>query len=97
MLQRIYDGLFEIQYTLSDFCIEPQQQSINYLRTLPLHASQKEQASTEEYADFEYSLRPTFDLRQELLAQGDEVEVLEPAEFRQEMKDIVQQMVKRYS
>ena len=70
---------------------------INYLRTLPLHASQKELASTEEYADFEYNLRPTFDFKQELLAQGDEVVVLEPAEFRQEMKNIVQQMVKRYS
>ena len=62
-----------------------------------IHASQKELESTEEYADFEYSLRPTFDFKQELLAQGDEVEVLEPVEFRQEMKDIVQQMVKRYS
>ena len=70
---------------------------INYLRTLPLHASQKELASTEEYADFEYCLRPTFDFKQELLAQGDEVEVLEPAEFRQEMKDIVQRILKRYS
>ena len=70
---------------------------INYLRTLPLHASQKELASTEEYVDFEYSLRPTFDFKQELLAQGDEVEVLEPAEFRQEMKDIVQRILKRYS
>lgn len=97
MLQRIYNGLFEVQYTLSDFCIEPQQQSINYLRTLPLHASQKELTSTEEYADFEYNLRPTFDFKQELLAQGDEVEVLELAEFRQEMKDIVQWILKRYS
>ena len=97
MLQRIYNGLFEVQYTLSDFSIEPQLQNIGYLRTLPLHASQRELASTEEYADFEYNLRPTFDFKQELLAQGDEVEVLEPAEFRKEMKDIVLQMVKRYS
>lgn len=97
MLQRIYNGLFEVQYTLSDFSIEPQLQNIGYFRTLPLHASQRELASIEEYADFEYNLRPTFDFKQELLAQGDEVEVLEPAEFRKEMKDIVRQMVKRYS
>ena len=70
---------------------------MNYLRTLPLHASQKELVSTEEYADFEYFLRPTFDFMQELLSQGDEIEVLEPKSFREEMKDILQRMLKRYS
>ena len=70
---------------------------INYLRTLPLHASQKELESTEEYADFEYYLRPTFDFKQELLAQRDEVEVLEPAELRQELGNTIKRMLKRYS
>ena len=70
---------------------------INYIRTLPLHASQKELVSTYEYADFEYYLRPTFDFKQELLSQADEVEVLEPLSFREEMKNILQRMLKRYS
>ena len=70
---------------------------INYLRTLPLHASQKELASTDDYADFEYFLRPTFDFKQELLAQGNEIEVLEPIEFREEIKAILQRMLERYS
>ena len=69
---------------------------VNYLRTLPLHASQKELKSTTEYADFEYYLRPTFDFRQELLSQGDEVEVLEPKEFREEIKDALRRMLNRY-
>ena len=70
---------------------------INYLRTLPLHASQKELDSTPEYTDFEYFLRPTFDFRQELLSQGDEIEVLEPQAFREEMKKIAQRIVSRYA
>ena len=70
---------------------------INYLRTLPLHASQKELESTTEYTDFEYFLRPTFDFKQELLSQGDEVEVLEPKEFREEMKGMLQRMLNRYN
>lgn len=70
---------------------------INYLRTLPLHTSQKELKSTEEYADFAYFLRPTFDFKQELLSQGNEVEVLEPKEFREEMKATLQGMLERYS
>ena len=66
------------------------------LRTLPLHASQKELKSTTEYADFEYYLRPTFDFRQKLLSQGDEVEVLGPKEFREEIKDALRRMLNRY-
>jgi hypothetical protein len=68
----------------------------NYLRTLPLHHSQKEINSTPEYSDFEFYLRPTFDFRQELLSQCDEVEVLEPASFREEMKGMIKMMLKRY-
>ena len=70
---------------------------VNYLRTLPLHASQKELNSNSEYADFELYLRPTFDFRQELLCQGDEVEVLEPKAFREEMKQMAQKIVNRYT
>lgn len=40
----------------------------NYLRTLPIHHSQKEVKTTPNYADFEFYLRPTFDFRQELLS-----------------------------
>lgn len=70
---------------------------VNYLRTLPLHSSQKELDSTPKYADFELYLRPTFDFRQELLCQGDEVEVLEPKAFREEMKQMAQKIVNRYT
>ena len=68
----------------------------NYLRTLPLHHSQKELRSTPEYADFEFYLRPTLDFRQELFSQGDEVEVLEPATFREEMMETTRRILKRY-
>ena len=70
---------------------------VNYLRTLPLHTSQKELNSTSDYADFELYLRPTFDFRQELLSQGDEVEILQPENFREEMKSLLKKILKRYS
>ena len=69
---------------------------INYLRTLPLHHSQKELGSTAQYADFSFYLCPTFDFRQELLSQGDEVEVLQPESFRKEMKEMLERMISRY-
>ena len=69
---------------------------MNYVRTLPLHHSQKEIKSTAQYADFEYHLKPTFDFRQELLAQGHDVEILHPAPFREEMKAMLEKMLSRY-
>ena len=68
----------------------------HYLRTLPLHPSQQELTATPQYADFELYLRPTFDFKQELLAQGREVEVLQPASLREEMKQMVREMMERY-
>ena len=68
----------------------------DYLRTLPLHHSQHEVKRTPRYADFEYYIRPTFDFRQELLSQGDEVEVLRPASFRKEMQEMLSRMLGRY-
>ena len=68
----------------------------DYLRTLPLHRSQKELENTPEYADFELRLRPTFDFKQELLAQAHEVEVLKPDHLREEMTELLAKMMKRY-
>ena len=69
---------------------------MNYVRTLPLHHSQKEIKTTDQYADFEFYLKPTFDFRQELLAQGHDVEVLLPAQFRKEMKEMLEKMLGQY-
>ena len=76
--------------------IRAYQPCANYIRTLPLHHSQKEVKSTDEYTDFEFYLCPTFDFRQELLSQGNEIKVLEPADFREEMKGMIKKMLERY-
>ena len=68
----------------------------HYLRTLPLHHSQKELQNTPEYADFEFYLHPTFDFLQELFAQTHEVEVLEPLRLRNSMKEYLLKALKRY-
>ncbi len=49
-----------------------------YLRDLPLHASQKEIAKTDEYTDFEYHLVPTMDFMHQLLSRGGLEKVIEP-------------------
>ena len=56
-----------------------------YLRTLPLHHTQAEVESNEEYSIFEYRLCPTFDFRQKILSMGAAVEVLSPKALREEI------------
>ena len=68
----------------------------NYLRSLPLHHSQKELEHTDDHTLFSYYLRPSFDLVQELLSMGETVEVLEPASLRSEMERIGKEIVKRH-
>lgn len=70
---------------------------VDYLRTLPWHSSQKEVLQTDEYSEFEFFLRPTFDFRQEILSQGDEVEILAPDSFRKEVIEALQSTLKRYN
>lgn len=68
----------------------------NYIRTLPLHATQRETERTEEYSVFEYWLAPAYDFRMELLSHGADVEVLRPAWFREEIKGIITKMMEQY-
>ena len=68
----------------------------NYLRSLRLHQSQHEIERTDEYSIFTVRLRPTFDFRQEILAQGSDIEVLEPKWFRDEMAEISKHMWNKY-
>jgi predicted DNA-binding transcriptional regulator YafY len=68
----------------------------NYLRTLPLHHSQRELESTPDYTDFSYDIRPTSDFIGELLRHSDGIEVLQPLELREKMRQIIVGILKRY-
>ena len=68
----------------------------NYLRTLPLHHSQRELTSTPDYTDFSLDIRPTSDFLGELLRHSDGIEVLEPLELRERMRQMIAEMLKRY-
>ena len=62
--------------------------STEYMRSVPLHHSQREIATNgNESSDFEYYLNLTPELTGKLLSKGDWVEVLEPKELREEVKN----------
>lgn len=67
-----------------------------YLRDLPLHHSQRETKSTEEYCDFELKLKITSDFKSKLLSRGEWIEILEPKTLADEIVIWHQKAIDRY-
>lgn len=70
---------------------------VEYMRSVPLHSSQKEIATKYQvYSDFQYKLCLTPELTSQLLAMGENVEVLEPQELRETLCNRIKKMQERY-
>lgn len=70
---------------------------VEYMRMLPLHKSQCEGKSKYgEFAEFSYRVCLTPELKSKILAMGSSVEVLEPAEYREEIKKEISLTLNRY-
>ncbi|MBO7317267.1 MAG: WYL domain-containing protein, partial [Bacteroidales bacterium] len=67
-----------------------------YMRALPLHPSQREYEVGDGYVDFIYNMYITYDLIQELLSQGREIEVISPAKLRNEIRKKLQAALELY-
>ena len=68
----------------------------NYIRAVPLHHSQEETERNENFSIFELWLRPTSDFLREILWHGNDIEVLEPIEFRNEIARKIEEMGSKY-
>ena len=70
---------------------------MEYMRMLPLHKSQREGASKYgEFAEFSYRVCLTPELKSKILALGSSAEVLEPVEYREEIKKEIYLTLNRY-
>jgi hypothetical protein len=68
----------------------------NNIRDLPIHESQVEIECNEEYSIFSYYLRPEFNFQQEILWNGEDIEVLEPLWLRSEIAGKIKRMWNKY-
>jgi len=91
-----YYGVLTDGTPLAHVVVRAHRWTPDYLRTLPLHHSQRELASGPGYADFGYDIRPTADFLGQLLSHGDGIEVLEPVELREKMRQMLADSLKRY-
>lgn len=69
----------------------------NYIRAVPFHHSQQEVERNENYSIFELWLRPTSDLLREILWHGNDIEVLEPEWYRNEIASTIEEMNNKYN
>ena len=98
--EEYFEGCFGI---ISDHRMEVQTVKLkvaagqaNYIRDLALHKSQQERERNEEYSIFTFNLRPEFDFQQELLWNGEDMEVLEPLWLRKEIAGKIKRMWNKY-
>lgn len=68
-----------------------------FTRALPLHHTQQEEETTEDYSLFSYYLCPhTYDFKQAIMSLMTEVEVLEPLSLRNEISEITHEIKMKY-
>ena len=67
-----------------------------YIRSFPIHKSQKEIPCADEGICFEFFLYPTYDFVQEILSYGKEVKVLEPQSLVSEVKRNLELSLSQY-
>ena len=91
-----YFGVLTDETPMAHVIVRTYGKTPNYLRTLPLHQSQCEIATTADYTDFSFDIRPTADFIGQLLSHGDGLEVLQPQALREQLQQEVERMLSRY-
>ena len=70
---------------------------VDYVRSLPIHKSQEEVITKNgEYSEFKYYVCLTPELTTQLLSLGEFVEVLEPTELKDTMKERLKKALETY-
>ena len=91
-----YFGVLTLDIPMAHVVVRAYDFTPNYLRTLPLHHSQRELESGDHYTDFSFDIRPTDDFLGKLFSYRDGIEILEPSDLREKMKQLIAKTLKRY-
>ena len=91
-----YFGVIVEDKEATDVVIRVEGSQAKYFRFLPIHHSQKEIEPIDGWPAFTYRLAPTYDLKQEILSHGADVEVLVPESLRKEIAETAAAMAKIY-
>ena len=89
-------GIFVENKPIEKIILKVKSPQNNYIKTLPLHQSQKILFDCNNFTTFEYTLRPSFDFKQEILSQGKSVEVIQPQSLREDIINTLKETLKGY-
>lgn len=67
-----------------------------YLKSLPLHHSQRILEETDQYVIITWTLKPTYDFIQQLLTMNTHIEVMEPLSLRKTIAQMLREMLEKY-
>jgi proteasome accessory factor B len=97
-VEKTYKNAFGVENQLpaEKVVLEFSWQQGNYIKSFPLHSSQKIISNTNEKLVIELFMHPTTDFLMELMKYGAEVKVIEPEVLRKNIKNRVANMVKLY-
>ena len=77
--------------------IRADHKTADFIRSLPLHASQQEIERQNEYSIFQYSIAPTLEFIQELRTYANGVRVLSPQSLVDRMREDLQKTLDLYN
>ena len=81
-----------------DVVLKAYGQEADYLRSAPIHPSQKETETGKDYAIFTLHVGTNaWEFYQEILSRGNRLEVLEPASLRKDIAERIEEMRERYA
>ena len=97
-VEKAYKHAFGVEYYVPEqkVVLEFSWQQGNYIKSFPLHSSQKIITDTQEKLVIQLLIHPTNDFIMELMRFGAEVKVIEPEVLRNTIKDRVANMIKLY-
>lgn len=99
--EEYFDGSFGVNHSDDQkperILIKVYSTQVEYIKALPLHESQKEIEATDEWSIFEYKLVPCYNFYQQLLWHREKLEVLEPQNVRDEIKNSIKKMLEHYT
>ncbi|MBF8458326.1 WYL domain-containing protein [Kaistella sp. G5-32] len=88
----IYGENEEVEEIVLSFDAEQGQ----YIKTLPMHHSQKVLIDNDKEYRIQLTLFPTYDFEREVLSHGERVKIISPKSFREHLQNEVKNMVKNY-
>jgi predicted DNA-binding transcriptional regulator YafY len=99
-IEQIFKNCFGI-ISDEDYCAEEivlsfSKHQAKYIKSLPLHLSQEIIFEDAKEVRFKLFVKPTFDFMMEILSYGPDVEILEPAYVREELKNKLNKTLTKY-